>query len=204
MISYARIKPAAGAVVLFMVMVVAMPVHAAPGGDAVVRDTISAMKKLPATKDPAARRQLLDSIDNSLALDLLAKQSLGSQWNRLSKTERDNFLALFKESLEKLAFPRAAAALAEVKVTYSGEAGTPTDDVVHTIIARPDGGKVPIDYRLMKRQSRMQIVDVTMDGESLSKEVSSRIQSTIRQDGYPKLVAELRKRVAQADAPSPF
>ena len=204
MTSYIRIKLAAGVFVLFMMMAVATPIHAAPGGEAVVRDTISAMKQLSAAKDPAARRKLLDSIDNSLALDLLAKQSLGSQWGKLSKTERDRFVALFTESLEKLAFPRAASALAEVQVTYSSETGTPADDMVHTVIARHDGGKVPIDYRLTKRQSRMQIVDVTMDGESLSKEVSTRIQSALQQEGYPKLVAELRKRVAQADTPSPF
>ena len=73
-----------------------------------------------------------------------------------------------------------------------------------TIRASADGGKVPIDYRLAKRQARWQIIDVTMDGESLAKEVSTRIQSAIQSEGYPKLVAELRKRVTEADAQSPF
>ena len=168
----------------------------------VVRDTIAAMKKLPDSRDPQARRKLLNSIDNSLALDLLAKQALGAQWGKLTPPERDNFVALFTESLEKLAFPRAASALAEVQVTYSGESDSASADVVHSEISRADGGKVPIDYRLAKRQSRWQIIDVTMDGQSLAKEVSTRIQSAIHSEGYPKLVAELRKQITQTDAQS--
>jgi phospholipid transport system substrate-binding protein len=182
-------------------------VHAAAtaAGEAVVRETIGAMKKLPDTKDPAARRKLLDSIDNSLALALLAEQSLGPQWSKLTPQERANFIALFTESLEKLAFPRAASALAEVQVTYSSDDNDKASaKVVHTTIARADGGKVPIDYRVAKRHSRWQIVDVTMDGESLSKEVSTRIQAAIQQEGYQKLVIELRKRIGQADTQPPF
>jgi ABC-type transporter MlaC component len=166
-----------------------------------VRGAIDSMKALPATKSqPAARRKVLDSIDNALALDLLARQALGPQWAKLSEVERRRFVAVFTQSLEKIAFPRAAAALSQVKLTYLGDDKKASTEVVRTTIGKDDGGKVPVDFVVARRGARWQITDVTMDGESLSKAVSTRIQDALNQEGYQKLVEELQKQVAQADA----
>jgi ABC-type transporter MlaC component len=179
----------------------ALTARAASPGEAVVRGAIDSLKALPATKgQPDAQRKLLDSIDNALALDLLARQALGPQWAKLNEVERRRFMATFTASLEKLAFPRAAVALSQIKVTYLGDDKKGSAGVVRTTIAKDDGGKVPVDFVVARRGARWQITDVTMDGESLSKAVSTRIQGALNQEGYQKLVEELQKRVAEADA----
>ena len=184
-----------------IVMMMALTARAASPGEAVVRSAIDSMKALPPTKSqPEARRKLLDSIDNALALDLLAKQALGPQWAKLSEVERRRFIAIFTASLEKLAFPRAAAALSQVKVTYLGDDRKASAEVVRTTIANDDGGKVPVNFVVAQRGARWQITDVTMDGASLSQAVSGRIQEALKKESYQKLVEELRKRVAAADA----
>ena len=184
-----------------IVMMMALTARAASPGEVVVRGAIDSMKALPATNgQPEARRKLLDSIDNALALDLLARQALGPQWARLSEVERRRFIATFTASLEKLAFPRAAAVLSQVKVSYLGDDRKASAEVVRTTIAKDDsGGKVPVDFVVTRRGARWQISDVTMDGESLSKAVSTRIQIALNKEGYQKLVEELQKRVAEAD-----
>lgn len=183
------------------IMMAALTARAASPGEAVVRGAIDSMKALPATKSqPETRRKLLDSIDNALALDLLAKQAIGPQWAKLSEVERRRFVTIFSESLEKLAFPRAAAALSQVKMSYLGNDQKASAEVVRTTIARGDGGKVPLDFNVVQRGARWQITDVTMDGISLSKAVASRIQQALDKEGYQKLIEELQKRVAEADA----
>ena len=69
----AKPTPAAGAVA---------SVQATPSpGQLVVQNTLDAVKALPAAKgNPRTRRKLLDTIDNSIALDLIAEHSLGAQW----------------------------------------------------------------------------------------------------------------------------
>jgi phospholipid transport system substrate-binding protein len=186
------------ATILLMMNLVA---RAASSAEAVVSGAIDSMKALPAAQGhPDTRRRLLDSIDNALALDLLAKQALGAQWDKLSDAERHHFVAVFTQSLEKIGFPRAAAALSQVKVNYLGEDLEGSTQVVRTTIGREDGGKVPFDFMLVRRGSRWQIFDVMMDGESLPKAVSKRFQVVMQREGYLKLVEELQKQIAEADA----
>jgi phospholipid transport system substrate-binding protein len=180
----------------------AMTAWAGSPGEAVVRGAIESMRALPATKGhPAARRKVLDSIDNSLALDLLAKEALGPQWAKLNDAERRRFVALLTESLEKLGYPRGAEALSQVKVTYLGGERTASTEVVKTTIGddgNDSGGRMPLDFAVARRGSRWQIVDVAMNGMSLSRVVSTRVQDTLAKDGYQKLVEELQRQVAAA------
>jgi ABC-type transporter MlaC component len=184
------------AVVGVGVMLTVATAEAASPAETVVRDAIDSMQALPATEGhPESRRKLLDSIDKALALDLLAKQALGPQWAKLSEAERRHFIAIFTESLEKLAYPRAAAALSGVKVSYVGNETTASVDMVRATIAKDDGGKLPVDFTVAQRGARRQIVDVTLDGDSLSKAVASRIQQALDKEGYRKLVDEMEKRI---------
>jgi len=184
-------------------MMTAPTARAASPAETAVRSAINSMKALPATDGrPAARRILLDSIDNALALDLIAKQALGPQWDKLGTQERRRFVTIFTESLEKLAFPRAAAALSQVKVSYLGVEKKASAEMVRTTIANDDGGKVPLDFTVARRGSRWQIIDVTMDGASIAKAVSTRIQNAVQTEGYQKLVEELQMQISKADAGS--
>ncbi len=182
-------------------MLAMMPVltaWAASPGEAVVRGAIDAMKALPATAGkPAEQRKVLDSIDNALALDLLAQHALGPEWAKLSAVERRRFIAIFTTSLEKLAFPRAAAALSQLKLTYLGTDKKPAGEVVRTTIGNESRGKVPVDFRVAQRGARWQIIDVVMDGESLSDAMSTRIQAALKQEGYRKMVDDLQKQTAE-------
>jgi ABC-type transporter MlaC component len=191
------------AIISVTMWIVPLTARAASPAEAVVRGAIDAMKALPATSSRSdAHRKLLDSIDNALALDLLAKQALGPQWDKLSEAERHHFVAVFTASLEKIGFPRAAAALSQVKVSYLGDAQQGSAETVRTSIGRADGGKVPFDFIVARRGTRWQIVNVIMDGESLPNAVSKRFQVVMQNEGYQKLVDELEKQIAQADAGS--
>jgi len=187
-----------------LTMTPAPTARAASPAQAVVRGAIDAVESLPATKgQPDARRKALDSIENALALDLLAKRALGPQWDKLSEAERRHFVAIFTQSIEKIGFPRAAAALSQVKVSYLGdEDRKASTTVVRTTIDRDGGGKVPFDFMVARRGARWQIVDVVMDGQSLPDAVSKRFQVVLQKEGYKKLVEELEKQIARADTAS--
>jgi ABC-type transporter MlaC component len=193
---------AAATICAAVVMMTGLTARAASPAEAVVRGAIDSMKALPATEGhPGARRILLDSIDNSLALDLLAQQALGAQWGKLGVAERHHFVAVFTESLEKLAYPRAAAALSAVKVNYIGTDKQASGEVVRTVIANEGGGQMPIDFEVARRGARWQITDAMMDGMSLSKVVSTRIQQSLQDQGYQKMLDELQHQNAMAGAP---
>lgn len=169
-------------------------------GEAVVRTAIDSMRQLASSNDAAARRKILDSIDRTLAVEAIAKSALGPQWDKLDRPERSRFIALFTQALEKLAYPRAAQALSTLDVSYLGEDTRPAGHLVRTIIAKADGGRLQVNYLVDEEAGRWRIRDVDLDGESLSRAVTTRIQGALKQDGYPKMVADLRKRVQQSDS----
>ncbi len=200
---YRRVNLRAGArsFCAIVLMMTALTAQAASPGEIVVRGAINSIKALPASDGhPEARRRLLDSIDNALALDLLASQALGPQWDKLSIEERRRFQAVFTRSLETLAFPRAAVALSLVKVNYLDAAPKPSAEVVRTTLGDASAGTVPLDFMVARRGTRWQITDVMMDGESLSKVVSAQIQNAVQTEGYQKLIEELQKQNTLAEA----
>ncbi len=60
---------------------------------------------------------------------------------------------------------------------------------------------MPIDFAVSHRGTRWQITDAMMDGTSLAKVVSTRIQQTLQDQGYRKMVAELENQNSIAGAP---
>ena len=197
-----NLRAGAGSFCAFVLMMTALTAQAASPGEIVVRGAINSMKALPASDGhPEARRRLLDSIDNALALDLLASQALGPQWDKLSIEERRRFQAVFTRSLETLAFPRAAAALSLVKVNYLDAEPKPSAEVVRTTLGDASAGTVPLDFMVARRGTRWQITDVMMDGESLSKVVSDAdSERGYETEGYQKLIEELQKQNTLADS----
>ncbi len=168
-----------------------------PGpGEAVVRHLIDSIKKLSNAKDPEQRRRILDTVNQSLAISAVAKASLGEQWNKIDEAERGRFVALLTKTLEKFAYPRAAQALSTVNVEFGGEQNQGARRLVRTKIARPEGGQMAVDYLVAKAGSRFKVIDVDLDGQSLSKVVTERIQQALKRGGYEKLVADLEKRAA--------
>jgi len=186
---------------IMMVIVIAQTARAASSPQQVVRGAIDSIRGLPASDGhPEARRKLLDSIDSALALDLVAKNALGPQWDKLSKAERRHFVAVFTESLEKLAFPRAATVLSEVKLTYLGEdKKTTSTEVVKAVIGNDGGGRIPLDFEMVERGARWQIADVLVDGTRISNAVSTRIQNAVANEGYQKMVEELQRQISKPD-----
>lgn len=186
-----------------LIAMTGMAMAAAPTplpGQALVQSTLDAVKALPAANgNPKQRRQLLDTIDNSLALDLIAEQALGPQWGKLKQSERRRFVALFTEALEKVAYPKAGVFLNAVKITFLADSQKGDSESVRTMIERGESTKAPLIFEVVKRGTRSQIVEVVVDGQSIVKGIEFRFQTMIKEQGYPKLVEELQKRIAAAD-----
>lgn len=167
-------------------------------GETTIRALLASMKSYAQATTPAERAATAAKVSHSLALRKIARESLGAQWDRLDRADRDHFASLFKRSIEALAYPRASQALSEIKVRYVGETTKGTNRIVSTRVVRPEGGEIPVDYTLARLDGHWAIADVSLDGESLAKAVRNRIQTALQQEGYAKLVADLERRLEQA------
>jgi ABC-type transporter MlaC component len=163
--------------------------------EAVVRQMIDSIRKLRTTDDPASRNKLIFLINNSLALDSLSQQALGAEWGKLDSAQRDQFLHLIRELLEKLAYPRASEFFADLDVQYGHEHPQGTRRIVPTTVKRDDGGAVSITYVLQRTHGQWQVVDINLDGQSLADSVTGQIQAILRQGSYQSLIDQMKARL---------
>jgi phospholipid transport system substrate-binding protein len=163
--------------------------------EAVVRQMIDSIRKLRTTDKQASRSQLISSIDDSLALDSLSQQALGAEWGKLDGAQRDQFVNLIRELLEKLAYPKASEFFADLDVQFGHEQAQGARRIVPTTVKRSEGGAVSITYVLQRTHGQWQVVDINLDGQSLAQSVTGQIQAVLRQGSYPGLIDQMKARL---------
>ena len=188
------------AVALTTVIVGIGPCLAAAGGateamkstiDEVLR--ILADKDLKHTEKATQRRKLLEKVvGDRFDYAEMSRRSLGSAWTGLSAAEREEFVDLFQTLL--------VSTYAEKVETYSGEG-------VHNISERTEKdyaevrtkvltGKteIPLDYRLLHRDSVWRVYDVVVDGVSLVNNYRGQFSKILKNGTFAELVDQLRKK----------
>jgi ABC-type transporter MlaC component len=163
--------------------------------EAVVRQMIDSIRKLRTIEDRTSRIKLISSIDDSLALDSLSQQALGAEWGKLDSAQRNQFLNLIRELLEKLAYPKASEFFADLDVQYGHEQPQGAHRIVATTVKRAEGGALSITYVLQITRGRWQVVDIILDRQSLADSVTGQIQAVLKQGSYQSLIDQMKARL---------
>jgi phospholipid transport system substrate-binding protein len=128
-----------------------------------------------------------------------ARLSLGPMWNARTPAERDEFVPLFADFLERALITGIAGKirLADgVKVSYLGEVVDGAAATVWTTIASKSGLDLPLSYRMIERRGRWAIRDVVIDGVSLAANYRAQLLRVMQTSSYPELIMQMRSRVA--------
>lgn len=164
-----------------------------------VRATIDEVIRIledPKLKDPAKlvpRRRLLEEVI-AARFDYaeMSKRTLAGYWTPLTADERAEFVELFKRYLTDRYAEKIEGYSGE-QVLYLSERMKGNYAEVRTKI-RSKKTEIPMDYRLLLKESRWQVYDIVVDGISLVKNYRSQFEKIIRSDSYQELVRRLRDR----------
>ncbi len=172
---------------------------AAGGATEAMKSTIEEVLKILADKElkhpekATQRRKMLEKVvGDRFDYAEMSRRSLGSAWTGLSAAEREEFVELFQTLLVNT--------YAEKVETYSGEG-------VHYINERTEKdyaevrtkvltGKteIPLDYRLLYRDSVWRVYDVIVDGVSLVNNYRGQFSKILKNGSFAELVDQLRKK----------
>jgi phospholipid transport system substrate-binding protein len=124
-----------------------------------------------------------------------ARRALGRHWQGLSEAERQEFTELFADLLERAYVSRIEQYSGE-KITYAGDAIEPGGQMatVRTKFSLKNGSDVPVDYRMLKRDDRWRVYDVSVEGISLVANYRSQFNRVIETSSYRELVQRLKAR----------
>jgi phospholipid transport system substrate-binding protein len=158
-----------------------------------------ALKDKPVERHTAVRKiaeEIFDYPDT-------ARRALGPHWNPRTPQERQEFIRLFAELLDRAYIGKIELYQGE-KVRYVGETINGDDATVKTKIITKKGSEVPVDYRLHSKDGRWLVYDVIIEGVSLVSNYRTQFNKIVQTESYPALVQKLKAKEAEpAASPGP-
>lgn len=123
----------------------------------------------------------------------IAKRSMARHWQPLSEAQRNEFVGLFADLLERSYISKIETYGGE-KIQYTGERVDGDYATVSTRIITKNGTEVPVDYRMIKRADRWLVYDVSIEGVSLVSNYRTQFNKIIQTSSYNELVSKLKNK----------
>lgn len=122
-----------------------------------------------------------------------AKRSLGRHWLGRTSAEREEFVRLFTDLLER-AYISKIELFNNERITYVGETVEGEYALVRTRIITKQGTEIPIDYRMLLKGGRWRVYDVLIEGVSLVANYRTQFNKIIRTTSYQELVKRMKEK----------
>ena len=130
----------------------------------------------------------------------ISRRALARHWQTLSEKQREEFVGLFADLLERSYISKIELYGGE-KILYTGERIDGDTGSVMTKIVTKNGTEVPVEYRVLRRGDRWLVYDVSIEGVSLVSNYRTQFNKIIQTSSYAELV---RKMKAKQDEPAAF
>ncbi len=144
-------------------------------------------------KAPARRRAVRKVANDIFDFGEIARRSLARHWQPLTDKQREEFVMLFADLLERSYISKIELYGGE-KILYTGERVEGDQASVATRIITKNGTDVPIDYRMLKRGDRWLVYDVNIEGVSLVSNYRTQFNKIIQTASYNDLVQKMRTK----------
>jgi phospholipid transport system substrate-binding protein len=122
-----------------------------------------------------------------------ARRSLGRHWQPRSPAERDEFVQLFSDLLERSYISKVELYGGE-KIQYVGDTIEGEQAKVQTKLLTKGGGEIPIEYRMHKKGDRWLVYDVIIEGVSLIANYRTQFNKIIQTASYQELVKKMKAK----------
>lgn len=122
-----------------------------------------------------------------------ARRSLGRHWQPRTPAERDEFVLLFSDLLERSYISKVELYGGE-KIQYLGDTTEGEQAKVQTKLLTKAGSEIPIEYRMHRKSDRWLVYDVIIEGVSLIANYRSQFNKIIQTSSYQELVRKMKTK----------
>ena len=154
-----------------------------------------ALKDKPKDKRAAVRKVADDIFD----FGETAKRSLGRHWADRTQAERDEFVKLFGDLLERSYISKIELYGGE-KIQYLSDKVDGEQASVMSKLLTKTNTEVPIEYRMLKKGERWLVYDVIIEGVSLVSNYRTQFNKIIQTSSYAELVKKMKSRQEESSA----
>ncbi len=188
-----------------------LPAQAAPPAPAVgprdaVEGAVGRFMTIVQTKGPAGvdipdrSDQIRQIVREMFDFDEISKRALSRHWQTLQREEQAEFVALFRDLLERAYLAQVETASGSEKIAFTGESIEKESATVRSKVVSRQGSEMPIDYRLHVRNGAWRIYDVAVQGVSFIASYRTQFDRVIRAESYSSLRERLQKKATETTA----
>jgi len=146
-------------------------------------------------KEEAKREKLRVLYAEMFDQEELSKWCLGRNWNKLSETQRNEFLPLFQQVLEKTYGDRILA-YSDEKILFEREVPISKGRVEVQTRVVMKSKEVPFNYRVFQEKNgNWKVYDVVVENVSLVMNYRSQFNEILAKNDAEELLNILRKKV---------
>lgn len=172
-----------------------------------VRQSVDDVLNIIAQKnlDPQQRQtQIRQAVLKRFGFDEMAQRSLGQHWRTLTPQQRQEFVALFTDLLERSYINRIESySGGRQGVRYTKEDISGDNATVDTEIVSGRDQPAAVEYRLLHKDNDWKVYDIIIEGVSLVNNYRTQFNTIILKDSYAGLVKQMRLKLQQEQAASP-
>jgi len=184
---------------LLVSVIIVLPAVAGPPSDQLKSQIDRVLKTLddPELKKEGRgkeRRTAVRKIANDIFdFNETARRSLGRHWQARTPAERDEFVQLFSDLLERSYISKVELYGGE-KIQYVGDTIDSDQAKVQTKLLTKGGSDIPIEYRMSRKGDRWLVYDVIIEGVSLVANYRTQFNKIIQTSSYQELVKKMKTK----------
>ena len=129
------------------------------------------------------KRKFHSLLEDSFDMRTIGRFSLGRYWRVANKEQRDQYQKLFKEMVIEVYSGRFGEYSGQKFEVVSHRADGEKDTIVTSKIISGEGTEIQVDWRVRYKKERYQIVDVIVEGVSMSVTQRSEFAAVIQRGG---------------------
>ena len=141
-------------------------------------------------KTAERRKRIWTVVNQIFDFSEISQRCLGRHWQARTPAEKEQFIALFGDLLENAYITKIESYSGE-KIQYPGDTIEGDLAIAKTRIVTKQGTEIPVDYRMLLKDGRWAVYDVSIEGISLIGNYRTQFNAVIQRSGYPDLVARL-------------
>lgn len=143
------------------------------------------------TREGRVREILRDNFD----VQTIGRFALGAYWKDASETQRAEYLDLFEDMIVQTYTTRFEEYSGQV-LKVGGAVMAGKDHIVSSQVIQKDGPPINLDWRVREKDGALRVIDVVVEGVSMSVTQRSDFAATIQRGGgkIESLLSVLRER----------
>lgn len=151
-------------------------------------------------KEDERRNILLKLIKERFDEEEFARRALGAHWPKRTQEEKQEFLKVFSDLLERTyldkidAYLAKAGSFSEKNILYLNETVKGSYVVVATKIITNEDTEIPVLYLFKNKQGNWLVCDVAIEGVSIAKNYRAQFNEILANSSFKELIAKLKSK----------